>query len=66
MNGSSVKTVNNVLAVYAGYSGKAEVRAKSSSGAIFHLLAEFTLSQSGVVYGVAMSEGCRRDRKSVV
>jgi len=59
VNGSSVKTVNNVLAVYAGYSGKAEVRAKSSSGAIFHLLAEFTLSQSGVVYGVAMSEGCR-------
>lgn len=44
--------------VYACYNKDKDVRLSSSSGAVFSSLAEYVLSKSGVVYGVAMSEDC--------
>lgn len=46
------------LNVYACYNLDKELRLSSSSGAVFSSLAEYILSQNGVVYGVAMSEDC--------
>lgn len=51
---------NQVLSAYAVYSLDEAERANSSSGGIFSLLARWILSDNGVVYGVAMSEDCRR------
>lgn len=48
------------MAAYAAYSNDMEKRLKSSSGGIFSVLAEYVLSINGVVYGVAMSENCRK------
>ena len=46
------------IKVYAGYSINQKVRLSSSSGGVFSLLAEEVLSQSGMVYGVKMSNDC--------
>ena len=46
------------IKTYACYSNNEEVRIKSSSGAVFSLIAEYVLSKNGVVYGVAMSDDC--------
>lgn len=48
------------IAVYAAYSKDTEERLRSSSGGIFRLLAECILSENGLVYGVAMSDDCRK------
>ena len=51
---------NPILSVYAAYSLDELERVKSSSGGLFSLMARQVLSTNGVVYGVAMSEDCRR------
>lgn len=51
---------NQVLLAYAAYSLDELERVNSSSGGIFSLLAGRILSDNGIVYGVAMSEGCRK------
>ncbi len=48
----------NPIKVYAGYNIDISIRMCSSSGAVFTLLAEQTLLEQGVVYGVKMSEDC--------
>lgn len=50
----------SLMSVCAAYSIEEEERLRSSSGGIFRLLAEYVLSVEGVVYGVAMSEECRK------
>ena len=47
--------MNQIKKVYAAYSMQLELRKKSSSGAVFSLIARNILEQNGVVYGVAMS-----------
>ena len=47
------------MLIYGAYSKDNNIRLKSSSGAIFSLLAEQVLHQNGVVYGVAMSQDCQ-------
>ena len=51
--------LNNVLTTFAAYSKDVDCRMLSSSGAIFSLLADAVLGESGIVYGVAMSEDCK-------
>lgn len=51
---------DQVLSTYAAYSINQSDRIKSSSGGLFSLLAKAILSKAGVVYGVAMSEDCKR------
>ena len=51
---------NQVLSTYAAYSQKEKERLNSSSGGIFSLLANDVLADGGAVYGVAMSDDCRR------
>lgn len=46
------------LKVYACYNTDLNTRINSSSGAVFSLLAEYVLSEQGIVYGVSMSEDC--------
>lgn len=46
------------LVAYACYNVNQSIRLDSSSGGIFSLLAEYVLSQNGVVYGVKMSDDC--------
>ena len=53
------KNENNPIA-YAACSLNETTRMASSSGGIFSLLAEYILSLNGVVYGVTMSEDCRK------
>lgn len=48
-----------VASAFAAYANSDDVRASSSSGGIFRLLAEYVLSLDGLVYGVAMSADCR-------
>lgn len=48
----------NSVSAYACYNQNREVRMRSSSGAIFSLLAEQILSENGIVYGVSMAEDC--------
>lgn len=48
----------NPIKTYACCNICEEIRIRSSSGAVFSLLAEYVLSQNGVVYGVAMSDDC--------
>lgn len=50
--------IRTVIA-YAAYAKDESLRLSSSSGAVFSLLAEYILSQNGVVYGVALSSDCR-------
>lgn len=45
---------------YAAINKDEKIRKKSSSGGIFTLLAENIISENGIVYGVAMSEDCRK------
>ncbi len=47
---------------YAAYSKNEDQRQRSSSGGIFSLLAEQTLSTGGVVIGAEMTENCRSVR----
>ena len=49
-----------VLSTYAAYSINQSERRASSSGGLFSLLAKWVLSNSGIVYGVAMSADCMR------
>lgn len=42
--------------VYAGWHKQEEIRLKSTSGGIFSALAEYVLSQNGVVFGVRYNE----------
>lgn len=51
---------NQVLSAYAAYSLNEPERVNSSSGGIFSLIARQVLSVNGVVYGVTMSEDCRK------
>ncbi len=51
---------NQTLSAYAAYSLDETERVNSSSGGIFSLIARRILSDHGVVYGVAMSEDCRK------
>ena len=46
------------IKVYAGYNIDKDTRMSSSSGGVFSLLAEYVLSERGVVYGVRMSDDC--------
>lgn len=46
------------IKVYAGYNINQDVRLISSSGAVFSLIAEYILSEQGIVYGVKMSKDC--------
>lgn len=48
----------NLINSYACYNRNYNNRIKSSSGAVFSLLAEDVLMKKGVVYGVAMAEDC--------
>lgn len=41
---------------FVGYNKNEEIRSKSSSGGIFSLLAEWILSQDGVIFGAAFDE----------
>ena len=50
---------SNVLSAYAAYSKNDDIRMQSSSGAVFSHLANYILSKSGVIYGVAMSSDCK-------
>ena len=61
MNGEVLDvSENQVLSTYAAYSQKEKERLNSSSGGIFSLLANDVLADGGAVYGVAMSDDCRR------
>ena len=51
--------MDTILGTYAVYSKDDKIRLKSSSGAIFSLLAEKVLHQDGTVYGVVMSQDCK-------
>ena len=51
---------NQVLSAYAAYSLDEAERVSSSSGGIFSLIARQVLLINGVVYGVAMTEDCRK------
>lgn len=51
---------NQVLSAYAAYSLNEPERVRSSSGGIFSLVARQVLLSNGVVYGVAMTEDCRK------
>jgi len=50
---------NKAIKAYAAYAKDDSLRLSSSSGAVFSLLAEYILSQNGVVYGVALSADCK-------
>lgn len=50
--------LNDNLKCYAAYASDTELRLKSSSGAMFSLLAMYVLQHNGVVYGVKMTEDC--------
>ena len=50
--------MNKVIQTYAAYSKDNKLRLNSSSGAIFSLLAQKTIGNGGVVYGVTMSADC--------
>lgn len=51
--------MDGIICTYAAYSKHKKIRLESSSGAIFSLLADQVLNNSGVVYGVAMSADCK-------
>ena len=53
------KNENNPIA-YAACSLNETTRMASSCGGIFSVLAEYILALNGVVYGVTMSENCRK------
>lgn len=50
--------MREVFNVYAAYAKDKDLRMKSSSGAMFSLLAEHIIKKRGVVYGVVMSSDC--------
>ena len=50
------KKDDNILKSYAGYITNEKIRMKSSSGGIFSSLAEYVLSNHGVVYGAAFNK----------
>lgn len=47
-----------VLHTYAAYNNNENIRMNSSSGGLFTAFAEHIIGNSGVVYGVAMSDDC--------
>lgn len=53
------ETHNTVYDVYAAYNLNTDVKRKSSSGGVFTALAESTLKNGGVVFGVVMNTDCR-------
>ena len=50
---------NSESRCYSAYQKQNEVRQNSSSGGMFYTLAKHTLSQGGVVYGAAWTEGLK-------
>ena len=50
--------MKNVINTYAAYSNDTLLRIKSSSGAMFTLLARYILKHNGAVFGVAMRDDC--------
>jgi len=54
------KVGNKPIKAIGGWSSQADVRAKSSSGGAFSLLAEYVLSQKGVVFGAKYTEDCKK------
>lgn len=53
-------SLTNIPLAYAIKSNDQEERAKSSSGGVFSLIAKKVIEQGGIVYGVAMSEDCKK------
>lgn len=47
---------DHVLSTYAGYANDDEIRIESSSGGIFSVLAQYVLSNHGLVFGAAMDK----------
>ena len=54
------KSNNLQKEIFAAYSLNEDIRENSSSGGVFSLLAEKVINNGGVVFGVSMSEDCRR------
>ena len=53
------KLINkNTLTVYAAINKKEDIRQESSSGGVFSIVAEYVISQGGVVFGAAFSDNC--------
>lgn len=50
---------SEVRSVWAAYALNDDLRMKSSSGAMFSIIAEHILEQGGIVYGVALEQNCR-------
>lgn len=50
--------MNEVKSVYAAYTTDKAVRFNSSSGGLFTIMALEVLNQSGIVYGVGMTDDC--------
>lgn len=52
----NLRNDNTDTKTFVGYNKNEEIRSKSSSGGIFSLLAEWILSQDGVIFGAAFDE----------
>lgn len=50
---------NSVLEAYGCNAISDDIRKRSSSGGVFSLLAEYIISQGGVVFGTAMTDDCK-------
>lgn len=50
----------SVQLAYAAISKREEIRLKSSSGGLFYVLAEYVISQGGVVFGASLVENSKR------
>ena len=57
---------NKAPQAYAAYNKDEQVRLQSSSGGVFTLLGEEILAQGGVVFGAALTQGCRKVRHIAV
>ena len=51
-------TALNAIEYYAAFANDNNIRKTSSSGGVFQLIAEKTIDNKGVVYGVQMSDDC--------
>lgn len=54
------KAGNQPLKAVAGWSNQADVRAKSSSGGAFSVIADYVLEQNGVVFGARYFDDCKK------
>lgn len=48
---------DSIISAYACYSKDSDKRIRSSSGGMFHLLADYVLEQSGIVFGAGFDDG---------